>query len=257
MAEHTVAPSRGRGSKRIGGAKIFGNTASPLHGGVDRNCEILPAEHLDTSRPFTGAWIETFLAVIGHQPFACRPFTGAWIETARGSFWTSLNSGRPFTGAWIETLHCGPAGEGGPVAPSRGRGSKPGALDAVASGARSPLHGGVDRNADAGYSILQFPVAPSRGRGSKRSSLFSRAAGGRVAPSRGRGSKRVFARLHRSPDRRPFTGAWIETYTPAEGIAMPRVAPSRGRGSKPITDRLNIGVSESPLHGGVDRNYYL
>ena len=75
-------------------------------------------------------------------------------------------------------------------------------------------------------------------------------------------------------DRRPFTGAWIETISfeqpiktlgvaPSRGRGLKRlpppngkhqssVAPSRGRGLKLLTLEQVIGARKSPLHGGVD-----
>ena len=98
-----------------------------------------------------------------------------------------------------------------------------------------------------------------------------------VAPSRGRGSKPLFGhKRHYMPDRRPFTGAWIETtqnrlirptfrVAPSRGrgskrclicqpLAEASVAPSRGRGSKRIRIDRRRSDRRSPLHGGVDRN---
>ena len=55
-------------------------------------------------RPFTGAWIETFVCDLATVPNACRPFTGAWIETSFSCADFSFFLRRPFTGAWIETI---------------------------------------------------------------------------------------------------------------------------------------------------------
>ena len=121
-ASRSVAPSRGRGLKRI----LFSFLAHRL-------CR----------RPFTGAWIETRLSLVacpcvtvapsrGRGLKQCtaapmywclrRPFTGAWIETS--GFLKKRRSllRRPFTGAWIETS----------------------LIHERSFHALSPLHGGVD-----------------------------------------------------------------------------------------------------------------
>ena len=122
--------------------------------------------------------------------------------------------------------------------------------------ARSPLHGGVDRNNVALGKANRAFVAPSRGRGSKHNcncvAIFKCS--------------------------RPFTGAWIETLNQYGAKVGLDVAPSRGRGSNldGFTARANMGVApsrgrgskqamrlplqyspQSPLHGGVDRNLLL
>ena len=81
VSQHQVAPSRGRGLKHLG--EIYGCSES--------------------GRPFTGAWIETWVDEQEKVEAKGRPFTGAWIETV--STYTALLRmvGRPFTGAWIET----------------------------------------------------------------------------------------------------------------------------------------------------------
>ncbi len=55
-----------------------------------------------------------------------RPFTGAWIETYRQYEYLDFRQGRPFTGAWIETNLIFIFSAGIRVAPSRGRGLKHG-----------------------------------------------------------------------------------------------------------------------------------
>ena len=59
-AGREVAPSRGRGLKRV---------RDPGNAGY-------------RGRPFTGAWIETHGEQAKCQASRGRPFTGAWIETA-------------------------------------------------------------------------------------------------------------------------------------------------------------------------------
>ncbi len=162
-----LAPSRGRGSKldrldekrgddqspphggvdRNAAARevVATRLASPPHGGVDRNSTFGAPKRAPTSRPLTGAWIETRgqLQVMDCQ--RCRPLTGAWIETRCSRYMSAAlvspphggvdrntvygggaggASGRPLTGAWIETSRCERRCCIGMVAPSRGRGSK-------------------------------------------------------------------------------------------------------------------------------------
>ena len=58
------------------------------------------------------------------------------------------------------------------------------------------------------------------------------------------------------PERRPFTGAWIETAQVRRALANDGVAPSRGRGSKRYYAPVLALDTMSPLHGGVDRNRF-
>ena len=53
--------------------------------------------------PFTGAWIETYLAEDGQTITTVAPFTGAWIETVEVGWTGAWEQVAPFTGAWIET----------------------------------------------------------------------------------------------------------------------------------------------------------
>ena len=72
-------------------------------------------------RPFTGAWIETWLATVWAKPLNVAPSRGRGLKHIGGDD-GRLYLRRPFTGAWIETnspqISC----------PWR----------------QSPLHGGVD-----------------------------------------------------------------------------------------------------------------
>ncbi len=196
-------------------------------------------------RPLTGARIETRIEQPERVGLAGRPLTGARIETA--SHVTSLvdRARRPLTGARIETSGQRSAAPAGHVAPSRGRGSK---------------HG------TSCQATMRLHVAPSRGRGSKHGSLPIAGRRCRVAPSRGRGSKHADAQTVIQTDRRPLTGARIETSrrrrfpcagrtSPPHGGAdrntgstrprarTPPVAPSRGRGSKRLQTAMSSAVT--------------
>ncbi len=161
-----------------------------------------------------------------------RPFTGARIETVgRSRPWAP--QGSPLHGgADRNSMDCGTS-RTSPVAPSRGRGSKPVGLNAGSTNDRSPLHGGADRNqltriVGGGTACRPFTgarietlnkarelqlahVAPSRGRGSKR----QRRSTATLKVCRPFTGARIETdshwRLHRVLGRRPFTGARIET----------------------------------------------
>ena len=120
-----------------------------------------------------------------------RPFTGAWIETGLVASMAKDMARRPFTGAWIETEHT-------PiimvmqrlVAPSRGRGLKPGQPDNAGPAPQGrPFTGAWIETFVMPWCCLLVPVAPSRGRGLKRAGPWDGAHSEIVAPSRGRGLK--------------------------------------------------------------------
>ncbi len=193
-------------------------------------------------------------------------------------FLISKSARRPFTGAWIETIASQHDAVAWSVAPSRGRGSKLLKRNSTNQNQKSPLHGGVDRNlrlndlaCDSPGSPLhggvdrnnlafdaqcvRLRVAPSRGRGSKPQKGPHDYPLDLVAPSRGRGSKQQNGwAIKHITNRRPFTGAWIETAMWPLSNVLALVAPSRGRGSKRHLRLSSLQVTASPLHGGVDRN---
>ena len=80
--------------------------------------------------------------------------------------------------------------------------------------------------------VMNIRVAPSRGRGLKPITIQGQNDRPKVAPSRGRGLKRLQAGQRAYPRRRPFTGAWIETFHRRRHGRPIEVAPSRGRGLK-------------------------
>ncbi len=115
------------------------------------------------------------------------------------------------------------------VAPSRGRGSKRSSGVSCPVSPWSPLHGGVDRNANQVNIISCVCVAPSRGRGSKHHTTLDDGA---------------------KKKGRPFTGAWIETTETSRNSPPLGVAPSRGRGSKHTSGRGAMnGVQVAPSRG--------
>ncbi len=207
-----VAPSRGRGSKPSATPGRSLVRLSPPHGGVDRNHATgRRSRRRQTSPPHGGVDRNEVVKIIPADP-GRRPLTGAWIET-----------GRPWQRPWRR-----------PVAPSRGRGSKP-----CTEGWHKLLTGVAPSRGRGSKPGLAHPphprgsVAPSRGRGSKHHRPMPRRSGTPVAPSRGRGSKRGDPSDRLDRDGRPLTGAWIET------LSLSRTPPRR---------------PWSPPHGGVDRN---
>ncbi len=98
-----VAPSRGRGSKQASGGYGYCHSASPPHGGADRNsCE--------------QDWINRA---------SRRPLTGARIETpAAPAMNASQPAVAPSRGRGSKLSVPVPPGRVSAVAPSRGRGSK-------------------------------------------------------------------------------------------------------------------------------------
>ena len=166
---------------------------SPPHGGVDRNAAMQPAARSrGIGRPLTGAWIETRTTAPRDGAGRRRPFTGAWIETLTADVGRPCRASPLHGGVDRNICTAGRARDRAPVAPSRGRGSKPRRRSRRSPAARSPLHGGVDRNADSTLASQSEPqVAPSRGRGSKPLLQPHAALCTVVAPSRGRGSKLI------------------------------------------------------------------
>jgi len=156
---HQVAPTRGRGSKPSG---VFIRRlchASPPHGGVDRN-DFCAGQGADRQMSPPHGGVDRNSPMWLAAPMRRRrPHTGAWIETALGASSRRASSGRPHTGAWIETPWASGKTKWTPVAPTRGRGSKPVGPDGRDNIVSSPPHGGVDRNRIA----MDMPVsAPSR-----------------------------------------------------------------------------------------------
>ena len=149
---------------------------SPLHGGVDRNDPNEFAARQSSSRPFTGAWMETSGAT--HSPISCAaPSRGRGSKRARSPR-TGARRSPPLHGG--VDRNAAPAGmdiknrasplHGGVdrnlrerrswqaaenVAPSRGRGSKPRRTRTNRYCRTSPLHGGVDRNVSASPSCCE------------------------------------------------------------------------------------------------------
>jgi hypothetical protein len=165
---------------------------SPLRGGVDRNSRSGPRRRRPAASPLRGGVDRNSASASSLSALSRSPLRGGvdrnddMIEAEH-----SLDR-RPFAGAWIETFSR-------PIARTK-RGCRPFAgawietkgKAALELAVVSPLRGGVDRN-----SISALPAGVT----------------GIVAPSRGRGSKRQGRRGHPAgAGRRPFAGAWIETY---------------------------------------------
>ena len=118
-----VAPSRGRGLKRIHRPwSVRGNWVAPSRGRGLKHLGVGQLVSQHQVAPSRGRGLKHLGEIYGCSESG-RPFTGAWIETWVDEQEKVEAKGRPFTGAWIETnFHLG----------------------YVAGAGRSPLHGGVD-----------------------------------------------------------------------------------------------------------------
>ena len=163
-----VAPTRGRGSKLASPRQPAGMSASPPHGGVDRNHTVPSPRRECPRRPHTGAWIETILF---HR-------RGANVRVA------------PTRGRGSKHPGQGDAPGFPRVAPTRGRGSKQPGTSCPQNPRVAPTRGRGSKLAQGPPSVCAANVAPTRGRGSKHVGVAGRNLGFHVAPTRGRGSKR-------------------------------------------------------------------
>ena len=165
-----VAPSRGRGSKHLRHGPRVSRRGSPLHGGVDRNL-LRPAIPIDpSSRPFTGAWIETRCPPNWQPPSTVAPSRG------RGSKPDAVHRAPPQPES---PLHGGV---------DRNRGARP----RWRRSGGSPLHGGVDRNFRTPVHSVQMPGRPFTGAWIETRTGWRTRPSAIVAPSRGRGSDGSF-----------------------------------------------------------------
>ncbi len=227
-----VAPSRGRGSKRLEQAKVMAFRESLPHGGADRNVDPAGCGVEDRkSLPHGGADRNSAHSIDLRVPSG-RSLTGARIETTPSSGGIGKKVSLPHGGADRNARPSRTAPEPA-VAPSRGRGSKRRPSEAATSGFWSLPHGGADRNLAGGE---------------------AGAAGVDVAPSRGRGSKPPGLCAEDRRPRRSLTGARIETIIHPPSPSSLLVAPSRGRGSKLQGVEPGVEAEESLPHGGADRN---
>jgi hypothetical protein len=120
-------PSRGCGSKRLGGRLPEARRRSLPSRGADRNRQPSPSREADRGRSLHGGAdrnISSGSTSMARSKVA--PFTGARIETLPAASGYRAPRVAPFTGARIETAwsaHTGSAKRRS--LPSRGRGSKP------------------------------------------------------------------------------------------------------------------------------------
>ena len=255
----SVAPSRGRGSKRARAQSDDPQLASPPHGGADRNSGIGPSRRVARPcRPLTGARIETCDRRRQYAAAAGRPLTGARIETLMTTHRRRMPARRPLTGARIETGDDrAEHGRCDSVAPSRGRGSK---------------HAARRRHRSTPT------VAPSRGRGSKPGRDIGSArrcgrplTGARIetcqhddarrsarrSPPHGGADRNMRMASASSGDasRRPLTGARIETCTCGTALRSTARSPPHGGADRNTAQRGDRrDRAASPPHGGADRN---
>ncbi len=254
----TVAPTRGRGSKRRlirsrppglrrrphPGARI--ETSRPARDG--RPWRVAPTRGRGSKRvcgefhqqqvlsPPPGGADRNLGRNFADDRRPGRPHPGARIETAKNPGHEKARPRRPHPGARIETRTWSVIGPG-----------RPG----------SPPPGGADRNCGIWRRHdCRLRVAPTRGRGSKRSQGAGDHAADEVAPTRGRGSKLgpPWPDAQRQGGR-PHPGARIETAYLSNRTGRSRASPPPGG-----ADRNNIPVfvdpdpGRSPPPGGADRN---
>ena len=161
-----VAPSQGRGSKQL----------------------LLTTTRLRLGRPLTGARIETFRWIGGHQLLWSPPHRGA-DRNPGGAASGEYIFGRPLTGARIETRADRRLGRAVSSPPHRGADRNRPEPVKTAFSTGSPPHRGADRN-----STSRKPCAVDRGRpltGARieTAECCSKCTASLVAPSQGRGSK--------------------------------------------------------------------
>ncbi len=258
----SVAPSRGRGSKRAPrGCNRPNPQVSPPHGGADRNYEIRDpgVSRPRVSPPHGGADRNAVAVLPIDRHSGCRPLTGARIETLGriGQISAGGVVSPPHGGADRNLWRCC-GWQGCPrVAPSRGRGSKPRWRFAPAHRGRvSPPHGGADRNERAGdLTMCEQVVSPPHGGADRNLDDICHCRS--FLPCRPLTGARIetpdCCAAARAPVCRPLTGARIETGPCSDNHAPADVAPSRGRGSKPPCRTLQPRGHQSPPHGGVDQ----
>ena len=190
-----VAPSRGRGSKRIALRRRFDPLeVAPSRGRGSKQLS-QRNRNAELSRPFAGAWIETRTRS-SRAAISGRPFAGAWIETWKKAA-CDLMGRSPLRGGVDRNTHISKSpSEGIAVAPSRGRGSKRSMRCGWREGCESPLRGGVDRNCVDACSIASISSRPFAGAWIETARSCRFPAGHRSRPSRGRGSKQRNVTAH-------------------------------------------------------------
>ena len=188
-----VAPSRGRGSKLRGRGAPPRGDGSPLHGGVDRNTIRRPSSAICTSRPFTGAWIETLNLRLSLAVTCRSPLHGGVDRNCLVSYLAFHARASPLHGG-VDRNSDGRhyAALQRSVAPSRGRGSKLGAPCTLNISESRPFTGAWIETSNC--SVIENPPVGRPFTGAWIETARNRFAAARISG-------------------RPFTGAWIETYT--------------------------------------------
>ena len=108
-AGQPVAPSRGRGSKRIHDRGAGVSLGRPLTGARIETPRLDRLAKGPAVAPSRGRGSKPS-SPPGEAKEGCRPLTGARIETDQSTVGQCQAQGRPLTGARIETLHASPAG---------------------------------------------------------------------------------------------------------------------------------------------------
>ncbi len=145
-------------------------------------------------------------------------------------------------------------------------------IEDAAAEAKSPPHGGVDRNLhlrdhpdaeprrpltgawiETGWCLLQnaeWAVAPSRGRGSKRAGDAVAPGDLDVAPSRGRGSKHLHLVGGEAADGRPLTGGVDRNTSTSSAGKLPMRRPLTGAWIEtPAAPQRSRWVAVAPSRG--------
>ncbi len=185
-----VAPSRGRGSKRLLARKPAGWPCRPFTGAWIETRYRIPVQLSDTGRPFTGAWIETDAPDRRGQRPGVAPSRGRGSKRSLGAR-PQRDRLSPLHGGVDRNTKAPRAAQTEFESPLHGGVDRNFLGDDLKNrGQSSPLHGGVDRNALPATTAQPLTCRPFTGAWIE--TRLARLARGiaEVAPSRGRGSKR-------------------------------------------------------------------
>ncbi len=231
----SVAPTRGRGSKRQRRDGTTQGFQSPPPGGADRNIGTDPRAAQASMSPPPGG--------------ADRNVSGRKVTRTEKN--VAPTRGR---GSKPESLAMASDPTRSPPPGGADRNSILAILDGCTDSGRP--HPGARIETVAALNIaIDGRVAPTRGRGSKRWMYRPMMAGPDVAPTRGRGSKHHGCgcpiEMLRSP---PPGGADRNSNTGIDPANDPRSPPPGGADRNELKPYLSDRIRESPPPGGADRN---